>query len=58
MCRRARGDADTLWAQLIQSNGTASGWQEFTVPDPASRALTPAYPWQRQEPTEEKNKNK
>ena len=22
---------DTLWAQLIQSNGTASGWQQFTV---------------------------
>jgi Calpain family cysteine protease len=27
---------DTLWAQIIQSNGTASGWEEFsvTVPNP------------------------
>ncbi|WP_229188396.1 beta strand repeat-containing protein, partial [Bradyrhizobium oropedii] len=26
---------DTLWAQLIQGNGTASGWQQFTVSVPA-----------------------
>src|SRR3984885_2188176 len=26
---------DTLWARLIQSNGTATGWEEFSVSVPA-----------------------
>ena len=29
-----RSGTDTLWAQLIQSNGSANGWQEFTVTVP------------------------
>jgi hypothetical protein len=32
------GDTDTLWAQLVKDNGTATGWQEFTVTDPVDVA--------------------
>src|ERR1700743_478365 len=27
--------ADTLWAQLVQLNGTSTGWEKFTVTVPA-----------------------
>ena len=43
------GDTDTLWAQLVQNNGTLSGWQEFAVTDPvtvaagATEELTSAF---------------
>jgi hypothetical protein len=41
---------DTLWAQLIQDNGSASGWQQFTVtvPNPtvAVHNFTTATPGQ------------
>ncbi|MDH2381897.1 hypothetical protein [Bradyrhizobium sp. CER78] len=32
------GNTDTLWAQLILNNGTATGWQSFTVVDPVTIA--------------------
>src|SRR5262249_39934709 len=28
------GGSDTLWAQLLQNNGTLTGWQPFTVTVP------------------------
>ena len=34
------GGSDTLWAQLVQDNGTLSGWQEFTVTAPAATLPT------------------
>ena len=34
------GGSDTLWAQLLESNGTLSGWQEFTVTAPAATLPT------------------
>jgi hypothetical protein len=32
------GESDTLWARLIQANGTSSTWQEFVVTDPVDVA--------------------
>src|SRR5439155_552044 len=29
------GGTDTLWAQLLQNNGTLTGWQPFTVTVPS-----------------------
>ena len=36
------GGSDTLWAQLLESNGTLSGWQEFTVTAPAAATAADA----------------
>jgi hypothetical protein len=32
------GNTDTLWAQLLENNGTLTGWQQFTVVDPLTVA--------------------
>ena len=32
------GGSDTLWARLLQNNGTITPWQEFTVTDPVTVA--------------------
>jgi hypothetical protein len=34
------GGTDTLWAQLLETNGQATGWQQFTVTAPAARLPT------------------
>ena len=36
------GGTDTLWAQLLETNGTLSGWQQFTVTAPVARTPTVA----------------
>ena len=30
------GGSDTLWAQLLQNDGTLTGWQQFSVTDPVT----------------------
>jgi hypothetical protein len=34
------GGTDTLWAQLLESNGQTTGWQQFSVTAPAVRLPT------------------
>jgi hypothetical protein len=34
------GGTDTLWAQLLQNNGQATGWQQFIVTAPPARLPT------------------
>ena len=34
------GGTDTLWAQLLQNDGSLTGWQEFTVTAPAATLPT------------------
>jgi ribosomal protein L6P/L9E len=34
------GGTDTLWAQLLQSNGQLTGWQEFTITAPMAQLPT------------------
>jgi hypothetical protein len=34
------GGTDTLWAQLLQSNGQPTGWQQFTVTAPTAQLPT------------------
>jgi hypothetical protein len=39
-CPPAAGGTDTLWAQLLQSNGQLTGWQQLTVTAPAAQLPT------------------
>jgi hypothetical protein len=34
------GGTDTLWAQLLENDGTLTGWQKFTVTAPVARTPT------------------